>query len=352
MAYIKKRISKSGRTSYQARVRVKGQKTRFGTFDRLSDAKTWAADTEARLKLRSKLPAAEAKEHTLAEAIGRYLEEQMPRKAPRTIPTQTVHLNWWQDKMGFLTLDLVTPAEIIACRDHLLKQGFISTTANHYLTSLSGVLSAAERDWQWIGFNPCRTIRPLKEPQGRLRYLSENEIKQLLDAARADAYTLLYPALILALTTGMRRAELFTLKWSDIDFKRRMISLEQTKNQERRSVPLLPAARDILLALKEELAAQAVQDFSQLVFRAPATGGSAYWAIQKPFNRIISELGFRDFRWHDLRHTCASYLAMKGIPMRTIAEILGHKTLQMVKRYAHLSDDHLKEAMISLDFIQ
>ena len=142
---------------------------------------------------------------------------------------------------------------------------------------------------------------------------------------------------LLAITTGMRRGEIIGLRWHDIDFKYQRITLRITKNNETRSVPLAGPA---LTSLKERAKVRPI-DSTSFVF--PSRGKKG---LTKSFNMdyawilVRTEADLVDFRFHDLRHTTASFLAMSGATLREIADILGHKTLAMVQRYSHLTDDH------------
>jgi len=130
------------------------------------------------------------------------------------------------------------------------------------------------------------------------------------------------PILILALNTGMRKSEILWLKWHDIDFKREVIHLYDTKNAEKR-VPKHPSSPYIFCDKK----------------------GQSYGDIKKSFLTAIEKSGIIDFHFHDLRHTFASQLVMSGVDLNTVRELLGHKSLEMTLRYSHLSPDHKKRAV-------
>ena len=133
--------------------------------------------------------------------------------------------------------------------------------------------------------------------------------------------------------------EVWALTWRDIDLQRGFITLMDTKNQDPRSIPLRGHALELL---KEKSKVRRLD--TNRLFPSKKNPLNSF-DFRAPFVRALKEAGIEDFRWHDLRHSCASYLAMEGVPMRTIAEILGHRTLQMVQRYTHLSPEHLAEAV-------
>jgi integrase len=205
---------------------------------------------------------------------------------------------------------------------------------NRYLAALGKAMQDAVREWHWLADNPVRRVSKEREPEGRVRYLSDEERERLLAACQASPLKELELIVLLALTTGMRRGEILGLRWADVDLKRRMAVLHKTKNRERRAVPLVPRVAQLL-----EAHAKVRRLDTQLVF--PLEGKDraidpAHWFVQACRAAKVAE-----FRFHDLRHTAASYLAMSGATPPEIAAVLGHKTLAMVKRYAHLSDSHV-----------
>jgi integrase len=143
---------------------------------------------------------------------------------------------------------------------------------------------------------------------------------------------------VLALSTGARRGELLGLTWKDVDFERKVIVLHATKNDERRATPMVAHA----LAEMRKLSKVRRID-TQMVF--PGRRGDRPTEIDQAWRIALKRAQINDFRFHDLRHSAASYLAMSGASLAEIAEVLGHKTLQMVKRYAHLSDSHVSSVV-------
>jgi integrase len=180
-----------------------------------------------------------------------------------------------------------------------------------------------------------RKVSKPKEPRGRVRFLSEEERQRLLTACQVSRNPHLYIVVVLALSCGARKGELVSLRWPDVDLKRGTLTFHQTKNGERRAVPLAGQA----LALMREHAKVRRLD-TTLVF--PNATGKRALGIREAFEGVVERAGIVDFRFHDLRHTFASYLAMNGASLLEIAEVLGHKTLAMVKRYAHLCEAHTR----------
>ncbi len=173
-----------------------------------------------------------------------------------------------------------------------------------------------------------------KEFQGRVRYLNDEERNRLLKACREIKEPFLYPVVILALSTGARKSEILNLKWENVDFTRCMAIIHATKNGERRALPLSSESLTVLETLKRNK-----RKDSKLLF--PNMKGDKPFQVDPSWKLALKQAEIHDFRFHDLRHCAASYLAMNGATLLEIAHVLGHKTLRMVKRYSHLSDQHI-----------
>jgi integrase len=151
----------------------------------------------------------------------------------------------------------------------------------------------------------------------------------------------LFPIVVLALSSGARKSEILGLRWRDIDFERNQVVLHETKNKERRTFPLRGMALDLVRALDEAKAPDG--------FLFPGKNPNVPYDIRRPWENALKKAEFQDFKFHDLRHSAASYLAMSGASLVEIAAILGHKTLRMVKRYTHLSDDHMGDVVARMN---
>lgn len=356
MASIRKRANKDGAVSYRVDVRLKGFPPQRATFKRLTDAKKWGQHTESAIRENRYFKTAEARRHLLKELIERYINDVLPTKP--NAKTQKHQLEWWQDGIGEHTLADVTPAMITECRDYLLseptRRGRLRSpaTVNRYLAALSHAFTVAVNEWGWLDDSPMRKVKKPKEPRGRVRYLSEDstgsdgkiidgERTRLLKACRASKNPYLYPVVVLALSTGMRQGEIMGLTWDDVDIHQGRITLRETKNGEIRVVPLVGKAKELLKAHSKVRSLE-----TNLLFPGKPKKGDDGKAIYKPIElrspwlASLKVAEIENFRFHDLRHSAASYLAMNGASLAEIAEVLGHKTLQMVKRYAHLSEAH------------
>ncbi|MBX3647167.1 MAG: tyrosine-type recombinase/integrase [Rhodocyclaceae bacterium] len=356
MASIEKRRRTDGAWQYRVKIRVKGAPTGSASFERLTDARRWAQITETAIREGRHFRKAEAKKHTLAMAIDRYAEEVLPHKA-KGGANQTAQFAWWRSQLGAYVLADITPALVAEYRGRLQRLPIdprvkrpskdatprmrANATVVRYLAALSHVLSVSVKEWGWLEVNPVANVRKPKEERGRERFLSDNERQRLLDAAVVYGPSF-YTLIVLALSTGMRRGEMLSLRWSQIDFQRGRITLLKTKNGEIRVVPLAGKAHELLLQL-----AKVRKIDCELVFSGEVAGRP--FCMQKPWYASLKAAGISNFRFHDLRHSAASYMAMNGASMLDIAAVLGHKTLSMVKRYSHLSDDHTQRVVTSMN---
>lgn len=335
MATIVTRKTSKGEPRYLVSVRLKGHPPENATFSRKTDAKKWAQHTEAAIREGRHFKTTQSKKKTLAQLIDRYIVDVLPSK-PKSLNKQRGQLEWWKDEIGVYTLADTTPALIGEARDKLHK-GRQPATVVRYLAALSHAFTIAVNEWGWLEDHPMRKVRKPKEPQGRVRFLTDEERVRILAACKESDCDHLYPIVVLAISTGMRQGEILNLTWDRVDFIRGYITLDQTKNGERRVVPLVSYAKELLAILSKVRRID-----TGLVFYS-STKPTVPVAIRKPWGLAVAAANLENFTFHDLRHTAASYLAMNGASLLEIADILGHKTLQMVKRYAHLSESHTQD---------
>lgn len=343
MATIEKRPQKNGTTRYRARVRLDGHEQKTRTFSRLTDARDWARSVEDDLKRGRLVPSNEASRRTVADMIERYITHSIPRR-PRNRDAKKVAalLGWWKGRIGRMSVANVSRPLIVECRDELLagttRRGGPRSpaTVNRYLAALSAVFKEAMREWGWVDRNPVTAVGRGAEHPGVIRFLSADEREALLHACAAHSAPWLHPLVLLALSTGARRGELLGLRWPDVDLTRGVVTFHITKNRDRRAVPVAGAA---LTVLREWAKVRRID--TDLVF--PGNPIERPLNIEGPWREALRTAKVEDFRFHDLRHSAASYLAMSGATAPEIAAVLGHKTLQMVKRYAHISDQHTTE---------
>ena len=353
VANIETRRAQDGTVSYRAKVRLAGHPATTATFARLTDARRWVQDTESSIRSGRYFTVAEAKRHTLGDLVDRYIKEVLPHK-PKNAGNTKQQLLWWKSQLGSSTLANVNASAIAGCRNKLLatttRRGrpMAPATVVRYLAALSHALNIAMKDWEWLEDTPMRRISKPKEPRGRERFLSDDERQRLLAVCQASSSRWLYTVVVLALSTGMRSGEIMGLHWAQIDLKRGQILLHDTKNGSSRAVPLSGLA----LILMQDAAKVRRIDTGLVFFGNPPTRpGQSIKAVdlKKPWTTAVAKANLPDFRFHDLRHSAASYLAMNGASTIEIAAILGHKTLQMVKRYSHLANSHTATVVASMN---
>jgi integrase len=336
MASIIERLGSNGQVTYYVRIRRRGFAPASASFTRKTDVNRWIAETEQAIRDGRYLEQVEGRKHTLSEAIDRYLSEfeyNLMRKN---------QLKQWEEELGHKFISDIHPGMIsdiiLKWKKEPNKRGEIRKGAilNRYLSTLSVLFTAAVRDWQWHTKNPVKDVRRQKEPKGRVRFLSAEERELLLAECKKSYCPYLYLIVVLALSTGMRKAEIGKLRWRDVNLEHGIIILEKTKNGERRRVAVRGRALELLK--QHSIVRQLNTDF---LFPGELTHlNSRPFDFRKAWIRAKKNTGIENFVFHDLRHSCASYLAMGGASILEIAEVLGHKTLDMVKRYSHLTESH------------
>ena len=331
MATFRRRKTKRYGVRWQALIRLKGHPPISQTFDLKTDAVEWAKGVEADLKRGYLQESLEADRHTFEEAVTGYKQDALPGITnPEKVEQM---LDFWLMKFRGLTLAAISPAMVNTARRELLygRQG---STVNRYVTALQGVFRYCMTERYWMKTNPAAGLPRFKE-EARCRFLSEDERKALLEACRESTNRVLYPLVLTALTTGARQGELMAMRWEHVNLGKRRAYLYATKNGEARPVGLYGECLAVLTEMPKHI--------SGYIFAGQRTHNRA----EPPkfptlsWQKARDASGVEDFRWHDCRHTAASYLAMSGATLHEIAAFLGHKSLANVQRYAHLSEEHV-----------
>lgn len=254
-------------------------------------------------------------------------------------------------KPFFTGRDLLTlkRGDVRAYIDLRRKDGVKNGTINREVGLLSAAINYARKEWDWHIPNNAEGMR-LKEPDGRVRSLTVEEASRLIEVAEQSVRAPhLAPFIRLALNTGCRRNELLKLQWEQVDLKADLIHLEakDTKTRRRRSVPLNGEARQAMLNLARFRAGHCPA--SEWVFAHK--DGSRLECVWSSFRHALKVAGIQNFRIHDLRHTCASWLVTAGQQMPAVRDLLGHSTIRMTEKYAHLSPDNVRAAVGVLDSV-
>ena len=344
MARIQTRKGKK-RTTYTATVRVKGFDPLARTFDTKGEAKNWAAEIEREMRMGRYQDVRPAEKITFAESLTRYLEHVSSSKRINSERRDRISAVALLGGFGQeISLASITPQRLAVYRDARLKTVSPSTIQKEFAL-ISHLFNIARKEWGLSIDNPVTGISRPRVNNSRTRFLTKEEAQRLLDCAKESRNQKLYPYLLLMLHTGMRPSEAAGLTWGDVDLEARLVKLLVTKT-DLRYVPLTDVAIKALRSIRPLDTENDMYVFlpprrllSQQVLDIPCN------YFKKSFGTAKARAGLDDVHLHDLRHTAASHLLMAGVDLRTLAEILGHKTMQMVQRYTHLLNDHKLKAV-------
>lgn len=341
MAYIIRKIQGKTGTSYKAIIRDKnGKHLKSKNFKRRGDAEAWAKPIDAD---RDKMEALGLRgaSMTFKELVEEYALQWNKRD-----PNQAYRLSYWSKELGHYKLADITGQLLrkklkdfesgLCLRGNGLNKSttFQKTrspaTVNRHRGTLGGIFKYALQE-SYINSNPLQKTNCLEVDNSRVRYLSDAERERLFDACQQSSWSRLYTLVLLATCTGMRKSEMLNLKWKDVDFDKGLAFLETTKNGDPRVCPIpKPALNELkkirgvgtALVFPSEIKPQQPMEFKK------------HWHV------ALERANVENFRFHDLRHTAASYLVMNGASLIDTKEILGHKDISTTLRYAHLSTEH------------
>lgn len=329
---IKKLVSTStGKPFYRVRLQVDG-KRHSKNFERKTDAILWETSLRSNASKVSVPTQSPLGIQTVADAIVRYIETYLVHR-PRTHLDRGYQLDWWKKEIGAIRLSDLDSTDIQQCftklglRRSRSRKPISGATINRYRAALSHVLVKANR-WRWIDENPLQQLDKYPEPKGRDKCLTLDEIDRLREACRSSKSIWLELIFLIAICTGMRKAEILGLTYSQLDIHRRYIRLTKTKNGEPRSIPISDALIKHLTKLEHG-------PNDQLLFPSP-TNPLKPICIKGAYSRAVANAGITSYTFHDNRHTAASYMAKNGTSLLLLAEIFGWKSLEMAKRYAYL----------------
>ena len=330
MSSIQKITNLKG-VSYRVYIRSKGIKSITKTFPSKGLASQFVLKIEGDRQLQLAFGGKSSKT-TFDELSVDYLLKGFKGKS---LVDQKSRLNYWIQLLGSKQLLYVTKSDIVNGL-HNLPDTLTNATINRYKAAISVVFTYACREYD-LPENPVSRIPSLPENNERIRFLSEAERTRLFSSCRASQWDKLYLLVLLAITTGARKGELTKLRWNDIDFDRRTAYVATTKNGQPKVLPLTDS-------VIRELQQFDTKDNS-LIFASKIKEEVAY-CFTKPWKKALEDAEIKDFRFHDLRHSCASYLAQSGASLLEIADVLGHKQISVTKRYAHLCIGH-KSSLIN-----
>ena len=335
---IEKRKYPSGRTSYMVRLRIDGRTHRSSVFPsrELADielGKWRKAIQRGTFEQEYGLRAGDAR-RTFAEAAGAYSEsrEREVAAGERSATTQErerITVRCLKDRFGDARLREMTTGDVNGWIFERRKAGVKGKTINRELSSLRGIFKEAKQRG-WVDTNPALEVERCKEGESPWRWLTPDEARRLLAACRdAPAQARhLYPLVVTALYTGMRRGELLGLLWHDVHLRRAELEVVASKSGHRRVVPLRP---EVVTALrKHKRRAKGEYVFGR-------GGGEVPFAkVRRSFQSAVEAAKLGSVRFHDLRHTAASWMAQEGADLYAIARVLGHRDIGTTMRYSHL----------------
>lgn len=268
---------------------------------------------------------------TVGEAIDAHLERI--ERTHKDLVSKKTHAAFWRKHLGNRALRDVRSADVEKILAKIQKDGGGPATVNRYRTFIQRIFTMAVDD-QEVVFNPVARIKRAKEPSGRTRMLAPDEEQRL---ARQLPDPIAWARVQFAIHTGMRQGEQWNAKWSDLALDVGQIYIPKTKSGVPRWVPLNAAARAALETLREA-------STSELI-----CPGDAANFQRRVFVPACERAGLVNLHWHDLRHTFASRLVMAGVDLSAVQKLLGHSTITMTTRYAHLTPGHLRDAVAKIE---
>lgn len=354
-------ITKRGDLQWRARVRVKGYPDQSRTFMYREDAEKWARATERELETSGFVDRREAEKTTLRDVLERYAREVTPHKKSAEMETIKIRMLLADEVLPRLKMTAITSSAIAAWRDRRSEQ-VGSASIIRELGILSAVLNHARREWDIHIENPIRYVKRPPTPRARDRRLSEQEEAYLLAALteepRSDNGTYkkggcrnpwLAPLVQLAIETAMRRGELLSMQWSNVDLKKQVVHLHETKNGDARDVPLTIRAVQLLDALPRSANGQVLPISSMAAklgfVRAIKRAQEKYQEDCKAAHEPASRTFLHDVHFHDLRHEATSRLADKLSNLLELSAVTGHRDLRMLKRYYHPKAEDLAKKL-------
>lgn len=277
-----------------------------------------------------------------------YIQHATAAKTAATIRNErSIYEKWLRPALGSTSVSSLRPSHVEQLILHVITQGKSAQTARHVIALISQIWNMAQVHDVVSGENPCRRVKKPQQDSRRMRFLTPHEAVQLLHALRVRSKDT-HDTAVLSLFAGLRAGEIHALTWTDVNSEAGTLYIRDPKNKHSRHAYISAEIVEVLESRKTE------RNKNDLIF--PATTGAQRLAISDTFENVVKELGLNDdiadarqkVVFHTLRHTFASWLVQKGTPLYTVAELMGHTSLEMTKRYAHLAPDTVRKAAFSL----
>ncbi|MFK4440707.1 integrase [Caballeronia udeis] len=338
MATITKRDDNVSTRRWQARVRRKGFPVQTKAFASRAEAEAWGRALEALYDLGHAVDTRDAREITVRDVLARYLADVVPGLKGHETETYRCKV-WMRHPLAEYAMANLTRQALTDYRDTRLLT-VTGSTVRHEMLLLARAIEYGRKELGiYLAENPLRSVRLPKENAARERRLLPGEEERLLAACRGSGAPYLEHLVVVAVETGMRQSEILGLRWDRISFEKRVAVLGDTKNGEARAVPLTHRAAAAMQAMRtvRELNWHRKREYTDT---GPFSKLNST-VVRHSFMRTRDRAGMPDLRFHDLRHEATSRLFEKGLNTMEVSAITGHKTLTMLRRYAHLSMDHL-----------
>lgn len=323
-------VTERGPLQWQAKVRRKGYPVQTKTFDTKKEAEAWATIIESEMVRGVFVDRSMLERETLDELVCRYLKEETPKHKGADLETSRLEkFRREESKLCEYSLANLRRTHFEDYRDRrstVVAPG----TVKRELNLLHSVIEQYRHEYGMIE-NPISPVKRPKVKDNRIMRFQEGEEAALMEALDSCRNPWVKPSVILALETAMRRGELLALRWEDVDFKKRVAKLHDTKNGEWRDVPLSSIAVETLKGLPRAIEGDVIATTAE--------------GLKNAFERARKKAGMEHFNFHDLRHEAISRLFERGWNVMEVAHVSGHKDLQSLKRYTNLKATDLAEKM-------
>lgn len=323
MATFRKRSN-----AWQVRIQRSGYPDQSKTFKTRAEALAWARHIEAELDKGVSFCQTKRDQVVLKELLEKYLNEVTHKKKHSDVEGYRVKA-WMKHPISERPVTSIKGEDIARWRDERLKLGKSPNTIRLELSVLSNLFNLASSEWGFESLtNPTTKIKLPKLPSGRARRLGDDELQRIILNSDSE---FLKDIVIFAVETAMRRGEIVSIEWSNVNLKKRTVLIPFTKNGESREIPLSPLALSVLQSLPHHAGGK--------VFDITAH------AITIAFGRACKRAGLNNLHFHDLRHEAVSRLFERGFSLPEVATISGHKTWTMLRRYTHLSAEKIAQKL-------
>ncbi|MBI4972441.1 MAG: site-specific integrase [Candidatus Omnitrophica bacterium] len=275
--------------------------------------------------------------------MNKFMQEHSPTQEQSTQVRYRCSLKHLHQYFSGMLLTNVTARVVSDYIEKRKSEGAANATINREFAMLSKACSLAWKRWEWVKENPCNKISRLPEHNKIERYLTAEEEVRLLKQSEGYLNGDLEDIVTLALNTGMRQGEILNLKWKDVDFFRKTLTVVKTKNKEVKTIPMTDTTFKVLFEKSK------VITMSGYIFATTNDTPIRARNLMREWYKVLNKAGIEDFRFHDLRHTAGTRLAQAGVDIYTISKILGHRDIRTTMRYAHHNPESLRASVKVLD---